>query len=49
MKTYGIIPHVHDPIADPLEVQNQYGIDLVSSLSTKEYINVLLPKNMIFI
>ena len=42
MKSYGIIPHVHDPIADPLEVQNQYGIDLVSSLSTKEQYKAVL-------
>ena len=42
MKTYGIEPIVHDPIADPIEAKNKFNVNLKASLDSLGSYTVVL-------
>jgi len=42
LKEFGINIHVFDPVADPREVKEEYGIDLQTDITEKKYESIIL-------
>lgn len=34
LKEYGVIPHIYDPLADPVEVEEEYGLKLINGIES---------------